>query len=308
MSARTVIVNHHYCVSDAENLYLARTAVEPARFQKQIERLANLRLEQGIEPLVTFDDGTRDIWRNAIPALVQHRIPSILFCCTLPLLQKRLLNVTKVHLLQGKLGFPEFRSRFLMALRALDQPYELEDVKRLGLGQIFRYDTEDVREFKLLLNVKLPYTLVTALLDALFEPEFGRQDEAAKFIYMSTDEILRARDAGIRIGLHTHSHFMLARLSPVQQQEEIVTCREFFCDLLGDDTFDMSYPHGVPGTWNDTTKAIMARLGIPRAYTLGREIYDPSIHCDAYEIPRYDVNDVFEKDGTLRPAAEFHSD
>lgn len=308
MSGGTVIVNYHYCVSAEENPYLARTAVEPARFLKQIEQLANLKLEQHIEPLVTFDDGTRDIWRNAIPALVQHRVPSILFCCTLPLMEKRLLNVTKVHLLQGKLGFTEFRSRFMMALQEVNQSYELDDIERLGLGRIFRYDTEDVREFKLLLNVKLPYTLVTALLDAMFEPEFGRQDEAAKFIYMSADEILRARDAGVRIGLHTHSHFMLARLSQLEQEEEIVSCLEFFRSLFGEDTFDMSYPHGVAGTWNDTTKAIMERLGIPRAYTLGREIYAPSIHRDAYEIPRYDVNDIFEQDGTIRLAANFRSE
>lgn len=304
----TVIVNHHYCVDETENPYLARTAVAPARFAEQVMQLENLKAEHGIEPLVTFDDGTRDIWRNAIPVLAQHNVPSILFCCSLPLLQRRLLNVTKIHLLQAKLGLSVFRAKFMAALQTVEKTYELEEPERLGLGRIFRYDTEEVREFKLLLNVRLPYLLVTELLDTLFEPEFGPQDAAVKSIYMSADEIKQVRDTGVRIGLHTHSHFMLGRLTASEQEKEIVECLMFFRELLGEDTFDLSYPHGVSGTWNSDTKIIMSRHKIQRAYTLGRQIYNPSVHYDEFEIPRYDVNDVFERNGILRPVTEFVSE
>ena len=297
----TLIVNYHYCIGVEENPYLARTAVSPAAFIRQVEQLAHLQDDKGVAPLVTFDDGTRDVWRNAVPVLKRHGVPFILFFCTLPLIERRLLNVTKIHLLQAKLGLEMFRTRFMHALELTTQPYELDSPERFNLGRIYRYDTDEVRQFKLLLNVKLPYPLVTQLLDALFEPEFGPQADAVQSIYMSVDEIQRARDSGAQIGLHTHSHFMLGRLDPVLQEVEISTCHNYLADLLGQQGFDLSYPYGVPGTWNDHTKKIMSRRGIPRAYTLGRQIHDPN-YCshDSFEIPRYDVNDVFESGGLLK--------
>lgn len=297
----TLIVNYHYCVGEQENPYLARTAVPPTGFIHQVEKLARLQEDRGITPLVTFDDGTRDVWRNAAPVLIRHGVPFILFFCTLPLIERRLLNVTKIHLLQARLGFEVFRVRFLAALSMVEMPYELDDPFRFNLGRIYRYDTEEVRQFKLLLNVRLPYPLVTQLLDALFESEFGPQSEAVQSIYMSADDIRRARDSGAQIGLHTHSHFMLGRLDSAQQETEIATCHNYLSDLLEQQSLDLSYPYGVPGTWNDHTKEIMSRCGIPRAYTLGRQIHDPNCSHDSFEIPRYDVNDVFEQNCSLKP-------
>lgn len=297
---RTLIVNYHYCVSEAENPWLARTAVAPDRFEQHVRQLARLPAEHGIAPLVTFDDGTRDIWRNAVPVLRRHGVPGILFVCSMPLLEQRLLNVTKVHLLQARLGQQAFRDRFMAALQAVREPVELDDPARFGLGRIYRYDEPDVREFKLLLNAKLPYPLVTELLDGLFGSEFGDQAAAAASLYMSAEEIRGAQDAGLRIGLHTHSHFMLGRLSPPAQEAEIARGHGWFSDLLGQPPADLSYPYGVPGTWNADTKAILARLGISCAYTLGREIYEPARHTDSFEIPRFDVNDVFGRDGQFK--------
>ncbi len=298
---RTLIVNYHYCVDVEDNPYLAHTAVSPANFEQQAKQLARLQNDCELAPLITFDDGTKDIWRNAVPSLVRNGVPSILFLCSLPLLESRLLNVTKIHLLQAKLGFAQFRARFVDALGAVKASYELDEPARFGLGRIYRYDTDDVREFKLLLNVKLPYPIVTQLLDALFEPEFGQQAETVRSIYMSADEIRRARDTGIRIGLHTHSHFMLGRLGAAEQAAEIGTCQDYFAGLLGDSLDDLSYPYGVPGTWNGDTRSILAGRGVSRAYTLGRRIVDPAQECDGLEIPRYDVNDVFARDNSFKP-------
>jgi peptidoglycan/xylan/chitin deacetylase (PgdA/CDA1 family) len=297
---RTLIVNYHYCVSADESPYLARTAVSPADFARQADRMARLPDERDILPLVTFDDGTKDVWRNAVPVLARFGVPSILFLCSLPLAENRLLNVTKVHLLQAKLGFSQFRARFMDALAAVKEPFELDEPSRFGLGRIYRYDSDNVREFKLLLNVRLPYRIVTQLLDALFEPEFGPQAEAVRSIYMSADEIHRARDLGIRIGLHTHSHFMLGRLAPAEQVAEIRNCQDYLANLLGDPVNELSYPYGVPGTWNRETKSIVSSHGISRAYTLGRQIFDGVQAYDPLEIPRYDVNDVYAGDNSFK--------
>lgn len=302
---RALIVNYHYCVSQESNPYLYRTAVRPDAFEKQIASLAQFNQAAkeratGLRALVTYDDGTADVAADALPVLFRHRVPVILFCCTLPLIERKLLNVTKTHMLQGKLGFEAMRDRFLSLLERVEEPFEMDSPERIGLGHIYRYDQEEVRTFKLLLNVKLPYPVVTNILDRLFEEEFGNQAAAAERIYMSIDVLREAQKQGAVIGLHTHSHPMLGRLTEAQMREEIGTCRDYLTDKLGTVAPVLSYPFGVRGTWNETTKAVMRSLALKSACTLGREVYDPQIHEDPYEVPRFDVNDVFSPDGTIK--------
>jgi peptidoglycan/xylan/chitin deacetylase (PgdA/CDA1 family) len=302
---RTLIVNYHYCLTPDENPYLARTAISPERFERHMRALAEASgMEFGAPAtgfLVTFDDGTRDIYRNAVPILQRYGIPAILFVCSQPLVDGRLLNVTKIHMLQAKLGLEAFRSRFMAALDGVGGPIALDDPERIGLGRIYRYDDEETRQFKLLLNVRLPTRVVTTLLDKLFDAEFGAQAEVSARTYLSIDDIARCRDVGIEIGLHTHSHTMLGKLSLHEQREEITRPLEFFREHLDLDEPVLSYPYGIAGTWNADTKSILTSCGIPRAYTLGRALYDPRVHQDPLEIPRFDVNDVFSRDDVLRP-------
>jgi hypothetical protein len=95
---------------------------------------------------------------------------------------------------------------------------------------------------------------------------------------------------------------MLGRLDAAGQQAEIAACHDYFSRLLGPGDYHMSYPYGVPGTWNDDTKAILHRCDIRQAYTLGRRLHEMSQPHDPHEIPRYDVNDVFGRDGVFRSA------
>lgn len=295
MGEPVLVVNYHYCTTEEERPSLARTAVLPERFARQMATLK----ASGKPCLVTFDDGTRDVFENALPVLVRLGLPAVFFCCTKPLVEKKFLNVTKTHMLQGKMGFEAFRESFLSRIGSVPEA-EMDDPERLGLGTIYRYDQEETRRFKLLLNVRLPYPLVTSVLDGLFEEQFGSQEKAVDSVYMSAEEIKLCRDKGVTIGVHTHSHFMLSRLSAAEQEREIALPADFFADLLGERPDVFSYPFGVAGTWNDETKKILARLGFAKAYTLGRRLYDPAAQTDSFEIPRFDVNDVFDKDDSLK--------
>jgi peptidoglycan/xylan/chitin deacetylase (PgdA/CDA1 family) len=295
VNSAVIVVNYHYCLDSSENPYLAKTAVSPRNFDSQIKQLSLLRERKGIDSYVTFDDGASGIWRNALPVLTRHEMPSTLFICTKPLLERRVLNVTKIHLLQAKLGLEMFRSRFMSSLDLVKEKYELDDPESIGLEQTNRYDAPEVKEFKVLLNAKLPYRIVTERLDLIFESEFGPQENAVKALYMSPDEICRARDLGVTIGLHSHSHPIMSRLESNEQEYEIKTCRDYLSDILGDQMMSFSYPSGVRGAWTNETKKILTSKGITNAYTLGRTLYDPSDLFDPLEIPRYDVNDVFHR-------------
>ena len=299
-----VIVNYHYCHPKQGDIFSGVHGILPEDLARQAaafgehfepigpDRLATARDEQGPRLLVTADDGTRDIFQYALPIWRAASIPAILFCCSRPLLEGRVLDMQKIHFLQARLGRDPFRRSFLNALDALAPNTLLEDPDRLGLAFMYRYDDEETRRFKFLLNTELPYDILEALLDSMFEREFGSQQEAVRHIYMSRDQILRAQDMGFVIGLHTHAHRMLSRLTPEAQRAEIGQCATFFEDLLGEPVQLLSYPYGVRGTYNATTKTILREHRIETAFSLGRAVFAPDAIHDSLEIPRFDVNDI----------------
>ena len=309
--SRALIVNYHYCRPTPEN-GRAPAGVLPEMFDRHMERIAAhfrplaagcLPLPAGDEGtgcLVTFDDGIRDVFEHALPVVARRRVASAVFCCSQPYVEKRVLNVQKTHLLQKSWGWEGFRVRFMAALDQDPEGSEREDVSALGLEPMYRYDAPETAAFKRLLNVELPYRVVNRVLDRLFDAEYGSQMEAVDHLYMSADELKRCADRGMGIGVHTHSHCMLSRLSDDEQNREISAPVEFFRDRLGLDVRLLSYPYGIAGAWNATTKAIARANGLSAALTLGRSLYDPRNDSDGFEIPRFDVNDVFNADGEIK--------
>ncbi len=311
--AKILIVNYHYCVSENGLRYKGLRGVSPEIIDKQFATLQNsfeavqpaeLPLDKAgtigsIGYLVTFDDGSKDIFENAVPLLNKYRTPALLFCCSAPYLDGCVLNVQKTHLLQGKWGWDRFRKKFFCVLENLDKNWQPENTSRLNIARMYRYDDEKTACFKRLLNTELPYCLLDKVLDHLFESEFGPQHEVVRYLYMSLDDLKRCRDDGFDIGLHSHSHKFLSRLNAAEQEREFSLPFAFFSDVLEIDITAHSYPYGIRGSWNDTTKSMLDKYGLQTAYTLGRVLYDPDLHVDPFEIPRFDVNDVFTLDGEL---------
>jgi peptidoglycan/xylan/chitin deacetylase (PgdA/CDA1 family) len=312
--SKALIINYHYC--RAPKAEQKSRGITPDTFDRQMgsiaERFTPVHVDNfpltrqdtadGAGCLVTFDDGTRDVFDNALPLIAQHRMAAVVFCCSQPYLENRVLNVQKTHLLQESWGWDGFRVRFMAALEEDPEGAEREDTSGLGLDLMYRYDAASTAAFKRLVNVELPYRVVNRLLDRLFEAEYGSQRDAVRHLYMSLDDVRRCADDGIGIGVHTHSHCMLSRLSPEEQEQEIGLPLELFRDTLGVPVHFLSYPYGIRGAWNDTTKTIARTRGLRGAFTLGRSVYDAAHDIDPFEMPRFDVNDVFTADGAVKIA------
>lgn len=313
-ATRILIVNYHYIIPVSGQVFPGLRGVTPEELERQMITLnrqfspwtpATLPLptadcSENLTYLITFDDGCQDLLDWAIPLLRRHGVPAIIFCCSQPYLEHRVLNVQKTHLLQGRWGWGRFQKKFQAALAASKESWVLEDSSHLGLSRMYRYDSDDTAKFKRQLNVELPYHVVDRVLDMLFEAEFGSQAEVAKRLYLSPDAIRRCADLGITIGLHTHSHRMLSRLRSDAQAQELDLALSYFRDELDLEITTLSYPYGIPGSWDLHTKQLAEDRDLTAGLTLGRQVYDPRIHQDPYEIPRYDVNDIFDQEGNLR--------
>ena len=59
-------------------------------------------------------------------------------------------------------------------------------------------------------------------------------------------------------------------------------------------------PGRFAGTWNDTTKRLLADAGFLSGTTMIRAIVKPADLHSRWEIPRFDVKDVFDERGNLQ--------
>lgn len=316
---RAVILNYHYISPAANGARVALRGVTAKNFALQARALSERYdpLEIRALPtlidwhstrtqcLVTFDDGDRRVFSEALPHLLRHGVSALIFCCSEPYLERRVLNVQKIHLLQGVWGWGGFEDKFNAALGALGLARTPANPPPPGLERMYRYDSDDTARFKHMLNVELPLAVTRRVLDLLFEAEFGPQADMVKHLYLLPDELKRCADLGFPIGVHTHSHCMLSRLSRDEQARELDLPLQYFRDELKLEVAGLSYPYGIRGSWNENTKQLAALRGIRFGMSLGRCIHDSAAAADRYEIPRYDVNDVFA-DGAMKP--EFYDE
>jgi peptidoglycan/xylan/chitin deacetylase (PgdA/CDA1 family) len=228
-------------------------------------------------------------------------VPATIFCSSGPLVEGRMLNVHRGHLLQARLGAARFRDEFERALEACG-PVALEPVERLGLRDLHVYDDPPTRRFKTLLNFEVPYARLDAILARMFERFVGDEREVVPKVYMSADDLRRCLDAGLELGGHGHRHRVLSRLTEEEQREEIAVPADYFRAAFGLSGMPWAYPWGFAGTWTATTARLLEDAGFACAATMVRAIVKPPDLQSRWELPRFDVKDVFDETGGLRPS------
>ena len=214
-------------------------------------------------------------------------------------MEGRVLSVHRSHLLQARLGAVRFREEFERALAARG-PVELEPSERLGLRNMYAYDDEPTRRFKTLLNFELPYAVLDAVLRQLTEAFIGSDAEIAAQLYMTADDLRRCQDSGLQIGAHGHQHRVHSRLTDEEQREEMHRSADYFGGTFGLRGMPWSYPWGFAGSWTATTKVLLEASGFTSAVTMVRAIVKPSDLNARWELPRFDVRDVFDQKGALK--------
>lgn len=303
-----VAINYHFVRAPGAGRFRLRAHERPERFDEQLAVLArdftflacrDLYDEgrRGTRPgvLITFDDGARDVTEVALPLLAKHGATATVLVCSKPYLEGRLLQVQKVEYLISALGLEDFRRAFYEELeRRFPEGVEREPLDFAGGYRFYRYDDEPIRRFKLDLNYQLPYANVEPVLDALFETVFGpgSEREAVRETYISRDDLKRLIDAGVEVGTHTHSHKVLPRLDFQQQKQEMETSVRFLEELTGSGRVPVAYPFGFHDA--DTARAA-EELGLSAGLgTARRPITVEDIRA-RWSIPRYDVNDCFDR-------------
>ena len=305
---RAVSVNYHFLrVPDAQRFAL-RAHETPDRFDAQLAQMSKhfafcragelVDASQDVADssvVITFDDGARDVATWALPLLEKHRATASIFVCAQPYLEEKLLEIQKIEFLMKKLGIEAFRSAFYSEYeRLFGAEVTRESLDFAGGYHFYRYDDEPMRRFKLDLNYRVPYDQVVPILDSLFEGTFGTGSEAiaVRETYMSLDELKRLLDLGFELGVHTNRHRVLPRLGFEAQKREIETGANFLTELTGETEFTVAYPYGFH---DEHTRRAVRELGMRSGLTMERRAIDDADLKERFRLPRYDVNDCFDR-------------
>ena len=232
------------------------------------------RRATGRSLLITFDDGYRDNYDLAFPILKRHGIPATFFICT-GLLDRR------------HLGWWDEVAWMLRATEKVEIPANswLPD----GLSLRSAPERDDAIGAALLAYKRLPGDQTTPFLNALRETSgLRRQPGDASNLWMTWDMVRELRDAGMTIGAHTDTHPLLGRLTPEQQEHEILTSRDRLATELGGAPKSFAYPVGKTGAYNIATKRLLQEADFSYGFNfLGG--HQPFSTFDAYDVRRSQV-------------------
>jgi peptidoglycan/xylan/chitin deacetylase (PgdA/CDA1 family) len=247
----------------------------------QLDDVLSGRVRRGV--MFSFDDGYRDNFTEAFPVLQEHGVPATFFISTgfidrpwVPWWDEVcwMIRSTTCEVLQ----LPE----------EFGGPYELN---RNADPELTRATQTILRRYK-----AIPSHRTADFLDALADVAgTGRcPAEVADGLWMTWDMIREMRDAGMFFGGHTHTHPVLARLTPDEQDREIETCRNRLDAELGPGTDAFSYPVGGPTAFDEITRACLSRHGFRWSFSYYGGWQRPGLH-DPLDLPRTSV----EREDTL---------
>ena len=203
--------------------------------------------------LITFDDGYRDNFEQALPILRSHGVGATFFISTgfidspRPSWWDEIAWMVRSSPRRG-LG----PSRWLAAPLRFDRPGCHRAIRRL-LGIYKSLEGVQAAEF------------IRYLADATGS---GRCDASAvQGTWMTWDMIRQMRREGMWIGGHTVGHPILARLGVEGQRDEITGCARRLREELGQPMKWFSYPRGKRDSFNHHTRACLGEAGVEYAFS-----------------------------------------
>lgn len=287
-------VNYHYI--DEEDKYPRGIyPVSPARFRLQLKELGKFFKFVGqreiLEALaekkklpenscaITFDDGLKSQYDEALPILDEMGIPAIFFINGLPYLERRVLFVHKVHWCRAHLAPDEF----LNEIRRHFNFDSLASVSAAEIEKLYPYDEPEEAQIKFLLNKSsLDLELREKLIDSIFKSLVDSEEKFCENFYISGPRAASLYKR-LYLGWHGYTH------KPVEG--EFKNIRRVLSHITGDPDAVLSavsFPHTftVSSKIAQEAKTAGMKFGFTMERAFNRTLREPILFA------RLDANDV----------------
>jgi peptidoglycan/xylan/chitin deacetylase (PgdA/CDA1 family) len=297
-----LIVNYHY-IGDTEFPFPGIHPLSPQVFRRQLEALADsfefvgeadlLSAVAGETDLpekaclLTFDDGLREQYTQAVPILDEFRVSAIFFVPGLPFDQDRPLTVHKIHWLRSQMRGAVFHECLSAVCRELGL-MERVQVAQKDTGGKYYWDDSETRKAKYLLNVLLSERERAQVVDAMESRVDLDGHDYFEQLYL-TREQLKELDDRFAVGTHGYSHCALASMNKSGIGHDISRSLAVLF-RMGCHPKTISYPYGYEGAVSpivfDVARAHDMRAGFTTERSFNTTLTEP------LALARIDTNDA----------------
>ncbi|HEY4486801.1 MAG TPA: polysaccharide deacetylase family protein [Candidatus Paceibacterota bacterium] len=296
-----IVVKYHYIDNPRED----RRAFYPCpikEFERQIiflknnfkittvENVFNAAQENSSEKMcaLTFDDGLKDNYQNAIPILKKHRVTGTFFPIT-KTFEGFLPATHAMHILLSSQSSEDLVGNFNTFLSAtfpdMVGQFYISKTKRLTMERKM-YDDVSTANLKETMN-RVPRNIRDTFLEMIFKELGLDKEKISSALFMTPLEIKDLYRKGYLIGSHAHSHEALDTTEESLAWEEIRTSKKILKELLGTPVTVLVYPQSGPKI---VPQAMLKEEGL--RFALSTERRGVLKGDDPYLIPRYDTNDI----------------
>lgn len=232
--------------------------------------------------IFSFDDGLKDhLFASNI--LKKKNILGIFFINTVPIIEKKILNVHKLHLIFGRFKSEEIIKE-LYSIESINlENIKIPSYKRYQLENSLDKDHINKLKLKVFLNQNKNFFLINKLFNFFFS-KLTQKKILEKF-YLSRDDIIDIDRKGMIIGGHSHSHKILSSLSFKDQNKEIKKNINYLSKILKKKIDFFASPWGDKKSYNTNTIKILKKNVKYHFTTLQNKVLENN-----YEIPRINCN------------------
>ncbi|MEK9186007.1 MAG: polysaccharide deacetylase family protein [Patescibacteria group bacterium] len=295
-----IIVNYHY-VEDPNPKFSGIYPCEIKEFDWQISLLSSrYKIVSATEVCeaakanrpgsfcaITFDDGLKDQYINALPILEKYGATAAFFPIT-SVYEGRLPVAHKTHILLSRMS----ASAMIDAIHGFMDEFYPDLAERYRIPKDRRLMERRPHEEPMTANMKetliaLPEDIKAQFLRFCFKQIHLDEAKIAQELFMSPKEILDLQKRGMTIGNHSHSHYAFDIINESVMKNELQISQEVLTGLIGKKPETFSYPHGRYG---ELAKTILAGEGFRYAFTIERR--GVSLNDHPFLIPRFDATDV----------------
>ncbi len=296
---KLLAVNFHYYRNDVYHSGIY--PVSHAAFAHQIEVLskhytfvsqseinlwiANDHYPEGNYCVITFDDGLKE-QMNAFSWLKQNGIPAIFYVVTQPLLEEKVLPVNKLHYIRTRLTDSE-----LISLIENEYPEKVKHIDTHAAEQQYRYDNEEGRKIKYLLNFGLEEHEKTLILNQCFQNLVDDEGTFARQLYMNKEDLIELAKEDM-LGAHGHQHLPLAQVKYETAHHDILTSITLIENMTNLPVTSFAYPYGSKVAVNESLLSIFSETNVKFAFTMWRGMNISTSEINPMLLKRIDTNDA----------------
>lgn len=294
-----IIVNYHY-IEDPRPHFSGIAPCSVKEFERQVSFLAREYVCMSVPELfayahkkdskkfcaITFDDGLRDQYANAVPLLKKYRVGATFFIIT-GTLDGRVPLAHKIHIAASRVSMKVLRGKFngFMEKKFPDLAKSFFITEDNRLTQKWHRDDIITANVKHTLT-RAPHIVSEAFLACvLFELGINERELAGE-LFMNSSEIQTLAQEQFNIESHTYHHYALDTTDEEKQRKDFHAADLIFKNILGRSPRVIAYPYGRP----PATNTVLDELGFQYGVTVeSRPVMNDD---DPLRIPRFDTNEI----------------